>query len=140
MHLVLRAKWLNQPDDMPVGEYKTKKSKVIYLTGNKIAEFLRKAVKSVWPDTRQTQAGLGLHIAWWGRKVAWLHQEEALLDGWLIQDVPTGYSSHLASACQRIAHGIAGGHGPHCCLASRSTTMTDGNTGPDMHEYVDRMS
>ena len=47
---------------MPVGEYKTKKSKVIYLTGNKIAEFLRKAVKSVWPDTRQTQAGLGLHM------------------------------------------------------------------------------
>jgi hypothetical protein len=51
MRLVLRAKWLNQPDDMPVVVYKTKKGKVIYLTGNKIAKLLQKAVKEVWPDT-----------------------------------------------------------------------------------------
>jgi hypothetical protein len=51
MQLVLRAKWLNQPDDMPVAAYQTKKGKVIYLTGNKIAELLRKAVKEVQPDT-----------------------------------------------------------------------------------------
>jgi hypothetical protein len=51
MRLVLRAKQLNQPDDMPVAVYKTKKGKVIYLTGNKIAELLRKAVKEVRPDT-----------------------------------------------------------------------------------------
>jgi hypothetical protein len=51
MRLVLRAKWLNQPDDMPVAVYKTKKGEVIYLTGNKIAELLRKAVKEVWPET-----------------------------------------------------------------------------------------
>ncbi len=51
MRLVLRAKWLNQPDDMPVAVYKTKKGKVIYLTGNKIAELLRKAIKEVRPDT-----------------------------------------------------------------------------------------
>jgi hypothetical protein len=49
MQLVLRAKWLNQPDDMPVAVYKTKKGKVIYFTGNKIAELLRKAVKEVHP-------------------------------------------------------------------------------------------
>jgi hypothetical protein len=36
---------------MPLGVYKTKKGKPIYLTGNKIAELLWKAVKSVWPDT-----------------------------------------------------------------------------------------
>ncbi len=47
MRLVLGAKWLNQPVDMPVVVYKTKKGKVIYLTGNKIAELLRKAVKEV---------------------------------------------------------------------------------------------
>jgi hypothetical protein len=41
MQLVLQAKRLNQPDDMPVAVYKTKKGKVIYLTGNKIAELLR---------------------------------------------------------------------------------------------------
>jgi hypothetical protein len=51
MRLVLRAKWLNQPVDMPVAVYKTKKGNVIYLTGNKIAELLRKAVKEVRPYT-----------------------------------------------------------------------------------------
>jgi hypothetical protein len=51
MQLVLRAKWLNQPDDMPVVVYKRKKGKVIYLTGNKIAELLRKTIKEVRPDT-----------------------------------------------------------------------------------------
>jgi hypothetical protein len=51
MRLVLRAKRLNQPDDMPVAVCKIKKGKVIYLTGNKIAELLRKAVKEVRPDT-----------------------------------------------------------------------------------------
>ncbi len=51
MQLVLRAKWLNQPDVMPVVVYKTKKGKVIYLIGNKIAELLRKAVKEVRPGT-----------------------------------------------------------------------------------------
>ena len=40
MHLVLRARRLNQPDDMPLGVYRTKKGKSIYLTGNKIAELL----------------------------------------------------------------------------------------------------
>jgi hypothetical protein len=36
---------------MLVAVYKTKKGKVIYLTGNKIAELLQKAVKEVRPDT-----------------------------------------------------------------------------------------
>jgi hypothetical protein len=36
---------------MPLGVYRTKNGKSIYLTGNKIAELLRKAVKSVRPDT-----------------------------------------------------------------------------------------
>jgi hypothetical protein len=51
MRLVLRAKQLNQPDDMPIAIYKTKKGKVFYLTGNKIAKLLRKAVKEVRPNT-----------------------------------------------------------------------------------------
>jgi hypothetical protein len=36
---------------MPLGVYRTKKGKSIYLTGNKIAELLWKAEKSVCPDT-----------------------------------------------------------------------------------------
>jgi hypothetical protein len=51
MRLLLWAKRLNQPDDMLIGVYKMRKGKVIYLTGNKIAEFLRKAVKEVRPNT-----------------------------------------------------------------------------------------
>ncbi len=51
MQLVLRAKQLNQPDDLPIAVYETKKGKVIYLTGNKIAELLRKAVKEARPNT-----------------------------------------------------------------------------------------
>jgi hypothetical protein len=38
---------------MPIAVYKTKKGKVIYLTVNKIAKLLRKAVKKVRPDTTQ---------------------------------------------------------------------------------------
>jgi hypothetical protein len=45
------ARRLNQPDDMPVAVYKTKKGKIVYLTGIKIAKLLRKAVKKVRPDT-----------------------------------------------------------------------------------------
>jgi hypothetical protein len=51
MRLVLQARRLIQPDNMPVMIYKSKKGKVIYLTGNKIAELLRKAIKKVRPDT-----------------------------------------------------------------------------------------
>jgi hypothetical protein len=51
MGLVLCARRLNQPDDMPIALYKTKKGKVIYLTGNKIAKLLQKAVQKVRPDT-----------------------------------------------------------------------------------------
>jgi hypothetical protein len=51
MCLVLQARRLNQPNDMPLGVYSMKKGKSIYLMGNKIADLLWKAVKSVWPDT-----------------------------------------------------------------------------------------
>ncbi len=37
MRLVLRARRLNQPDDMPLGVYRTKKGKSIYLTSCKIS-------------------------------------------------------------------------------------------------------
>ena len=40
MRLVLCAGHLNQPVGVPLGVYKTKKGKSIYLTGSKIAEFL----------------------------------------------------------------------------------------------------
>jgi hypothetical protein len=36
---------------MPIALYKMKKGKVIYLTGNKIAKLLWKAIQKVHPDT-----------------------------------------------------------------------------------------
>ncbi len=51
MQLVLCAYWLQQPNDIHVGFYKTKKGLAFYLTGNKIAELLRKEVWKVCPDT-----------------------------------------------------------------------------------------
>jgi hypothetical protein len=36
---------------MPIAVYKTKKSKTIYLTGNKITKLLWKAIKEVRPNT-----------------------------------------------------------------------------------------
>jgi hypothetical protein len=51
MRMLLQACRLHQPDNMPIGIYKTKKSKMFYLTGNKIAKLLRKVVQMVCPDT-----------------------------------------------------------------------------------------
>ncbi len=87
MRLVLRAKWLNQLVDMPVVVYKTKKGKVIYLTGNKIAELLQKAVKELRPDTTPDKLNrypahfLRVWACVLHRKVAGLYQEEAPLAG-----------------------------------------------------------
>jgi hypothetical protein len=36
---------------MSIAVYKTKKSKVIYLMGNKIAKLIQKAIKKVQPNT-----------------------------------------------------------------------------------------
>jgi hypothetical protein len=48
--MVIRARRLLQPDDMPLAIYKTKKGECLYLTGGKIAELLRGIVKRVRPD------------------------------------------------------------------------------------------
>ncbi len=49
--MVIRARRLLQPDDMPLAVYRTKKGESLYLTGGKIAELLRGAVKRIRPDT-----------------------------------------------------------------------------------------
>ncbi len=49
--LVMRTRRLGQPPDLPVAFYINKNGKKIYLTGAKIAELFRKAVKSCRPDT-----------------------------------------------------------------------------------------
>ncbi len=51
IRMVIRARHLQQPDDLPLAMYKTKQGKHLYLTGGKIAELLRGAVKRICPDT-----------------------------------------------------------------------------------------
>ena len=48
--LVLRARRLNQPDDLPVCFYTNNRGNNVYLTGSKIADLLQKVVKSVYPS------------------------------------------------------------------------------------------
>ena len=49
--MVIRARCLIQPDNMPLAIYKTRKGESLYLTGGKIAELLRGSVKRIRPDT-----------------------------------------------------------------------------------------
>jgi hypothetical protein len=48
--MVLRARRLGQPDDMPVACY-SYKEKLVYLTGKRIANLFREAVKVIHPKT-----------------------------------------------------------------------------------------
>jgi hypothetical protein len=49
--MVIRARHLAQPDDMPVVCYRTKKAPLLFITGSRIATLLHKAVKKVQPST-----------------------------------------------------------------------------------------
>jgi hypothetical protein len=49
--MVMRARRLAQPDDMPVACYRTKKAPLLFITGSRIATLLCKAVKKVRPST-----------------------------------------------------------------------------------------
>jgi hypothetical protein len=150
MRLVLQAKWLNQPVDMPVAVYKTKKGKVIYLIGNKIAKLLKKAIKEIRPDTTldklKRYSTHSLRV--WAcvlldeaGKFAGLYQEEAplgdsfrmyLRDTAIIQHQPV---DALLAASQEVMDLIAAL--PKDVIAL--STMTEGMNDPDMHEYADEM-
>jgi hypothetical protein len=49
--MVMRARHLAQPDNMPVACYRTKKAPLLFITGNRIARLLCEAVKKVRPST-----------------------------------------------------------------------------------------
>jgi hypothetical protein len=51
IRMVIHARHLQQPGNLPLAMYKTKKGKHLYLTGGKIAELLQGAVKQICPDT-----------------------------------------------------------------------------------------
>jgi hypothetical protein len=151
MQLVLCARRLNQPDDMPIALYKTKKGKVIYLTGNKIAKLLRKAIKKVRPNT--TPDNLKCYSAHSLRIWACILLDEAgkLLDHikkrlrWLgdsfrmyLRDTSIIQHQHvdtLLAALQEVMDLIT--NLPKDVIAL--STMTEGTDDPDMHEYADKM-
>jgi hypothetical protein len=151
MRLVLRAKWLNQPDDMPVAVYKTKKGKVINLNGNKIAELLRKAIKEVRPDTTPEKlkpySAHSLRV--WAcvllikagklpdyikKRLRWLGDSFRmyLRDTAIIQHQ---HADALLAALQEVMDLIAAL--PMDIIAL--FTMTEGMDDPDMHEYAGKM-
>jgi hypothetical protein len=148
MQLVLRARRLNQPDDMPVAVYKTKKGKVIYLTGNKIAKLLRKAIKKVRPDTTPDElkrySAHSLRV--WAcvlldkagklpnyikKRLRWLGDSYRIY----LRDTAIIRHQHvnaLLAALQEVMDLIAAL--PQDVIAP--STMTEGTDDPDMHEYA----
>jgi hypothetical protein len=151
MQLVLGAKRLNQPDDMPVAVYKMRKGKVIYLTGNKIAKLLRKAVKEVRPNTTSDElkrysahslrvwacvlldkAGklpdyIKKRLRWLGDSFRMYLRDTAIIQH---QHVDT-----LLAALQEVMDLISALPMDNITLS----TMTEGMDDPDMHEYADKM-
>ncbi len=151
MQLVLQAKQLNQPDDMPVAAYKTKTGKVIYLTGNKIAELLRKAVKEVRPDTTldklKRYSAHSLRV--WAcvlldkagklpdyikNRLCWLGDSFRMY----LRDTAIIQHQHvdaLLAALQQVMDLMAALPMDGIALS----TMMEGMDDPDMHEYADKM-
>jgi hypothetical protein len=152
MRLVLWDRLLNQPNDLSVTVYKKKKGKVIFATGNEIAELLRKAVKKERLNT--TLDKLKWYSAHSLRVWAYvlLNEVEKLPDyikkrfRWLsdsfrmyLRDIAIIQHQHvnaLLAALQEVMELIAAL--PKDVIAL--STMTEGMDNPDMHEYADTMN
>ncbi len=152
MRLVLRARRLNEPDDMFRGVYRTKKGKFIYLTGNKISELLRKAVKSVHPNTTSEdlkqysahslrvwacilldEAGkppdyIKMRLCWFGDSFRMFLQDKLAIQ---LQHVDA-----LREASREVMDLISA---LPAYVIALSISMTDGTTDPDMNEYANEM-
>jgi hypothetical protein len=150
MRLVLQAKRLNQPGDMPVTVYKTKKGKVFYLTGNKIAELLRKAAKEVRPNTTSDKlkqySAHSLRV--WAcvllneagkspdyikKRLRWLGDSFRMY----LRDTAIIQHQHvdaLLAASQEVMDLISALSMDIIALS----TMTEGMDNPDMHKYADK--
>ncbi len=136
---------------MPVLVYKTKKGKVIYLTSNKIAKLLKKAIKKVCPNTTpdklkrysphslQVWACVLLDEAgklpdYIKKRFHWLGDSFRmyLRDTAIIQYL---HVDSLLAALQEVMDLIA--TLPKDIIAL--STMMKGSDNPDMHEYADEM-
>jgi hypothetical protein len=136
---------------MPIMVYKTKKDKVIYLMGNKIAELLRKAVKKVRPNTtpdklkRYSNHSLRVWACvlldeagklpdYINKRLRWLGDSFRMY----LRDTAIIQHQHvdaLLAALQEVMDLIAAL--PKDVIAL--STMTEETDNPDMHEYADKM-
>ncbi len=152
MRLVLRARQLNQPDDMPVAVYKTKKGKVIYLTGNKIAELLYKAVKKVGPDTTPDELkNYSAHsLRVWAcvlldeagkspdyikKRLRWLGDSFRMYLRDTAAIIQHQHVDALLAALQEVMDLITALPTDVIALS----IMTEGTDDPDVHKYADKM-
>ncbi len=128
-----------------------KKGKVVYLTGNKIAKLLRKAVKKIHPDTtpdklkRYSAHSLRVWVCvlldkagkppdFIKKRLCWLGNSFRLYLG----DTAIIQHQHvdaLLAALQEVMELIAAL--PKDVIAL--STMTEGMDKPDMHKYKDKM-
>jgi hypothetical protein len=151
MQLVLRARRLNQLDAMPVAVHKTKKGKVIYLAGNKIAELLRKAIKKVRPNTTPDKLkGYSAHsLRVWAcvlldeagklpdyfkKRLRWLGDSFRMY----LRDTAVIQHQHvdaLLASLREVMDLIPALPTDVIALS----TMTEGTDDPDMHKYADKM-
>ena len=137
---------------MPLGVYRAKKGKSIYLTGNKIAELLRKAVKSIRPETpsedlkRYSAHSLrvwacvlldeaGKSPDYIKKRLRWLGDSFRMY----LRDTSAIQSQHvdaLREASREVMDLINALPADVIALA---ISITDGTIDPDMNEYSDEM-
>ncbi len=152
MHLVLHARRLDQPDDMPLGVYRMKKGKSSYLTGNKIAELLWKAVKSIRPDTssedlKQYSAHslrvwacvlldeAGMPPDYIKKRLRWLGDSFRMY----LQDTLAIQLQHVDALREASREVMDLVNALPADVIALSISMTVGTTNPDMNEYADEM-
>jgi hypothetical protein len=136
---------------MPVVIYKTKKGKVIFLTGNKIAKLLQKAVKKVCPDTTPSKlkqySAHSLRVRacvlldkagklpdYIKKRLCWLGDSFKMY----LRDTAIIKHQHvdaLLAALQEVMD--LNTSLPMVVIAL--STITDGTDDPDMQKYTDKM-
>jgi hypothetical protein len=124
---------------------------VIYLTGNKIAKLLRKAVKKVCPDTTPDKLKQYSAHSLQGWACVLLDEARKLPDyikkrlRWLgdsfwmyLRDT----AIHQTPACRRIASCLTESYGPNCCFAKGRYCPVhyDGGSGLSRHAQINRQN
>jgi nitrate reductase alpha subunit len=136
---------------LPIAVYKSKQGKTLYLTGNKIAELLRAAVRAIRPDaTKEELKRYSAHsLRVWAcillneagkspeyikKRLRWLGDSFRMY----LRDTSIIQHQHvdvLRAALQEVLDLIAALPADVIALS----TLTDGTTDPDMSEYADNM-